>query len=178
LKNPYGVLLEFSNREPLMEAAKAAYASGYRKMDAFTPYPVEGLADAIGFKKDRVPLLTLIGGVSGGILAFAMQWYANSVDYPINIGGRPLLSWPAFIPITFELTVLGASLSAAFGMLALNRLPKLWHPVFNSPKFHRASRDRFFLCILAHDPQYDLDAIRLLSNSAGALSLEEVSSED
>ena len=152
---PYGILGEFEAPEPLIHAAEAAYASGYRQMDAFTPFPVEDLAEALGLRRERVALITLVGGLCGGTLAFTMQWYCNVIDYPINIGGRPDFSWPAFIPVTFELTVLGAALSAAFGMLALNRLPKPWHPVFNSPEFARASRDRFFICIHARDPHYD-----------------------
>src|SRR4051812_18912656 len=119
----YGIMAEFENPEPLLQAAQAAYSAGFRDMDAFTPYPVEDLAETIGFRRERVALLSLLGGIGGGTLAFGMQWYCNVIDYPINIGGRPDFSWPAFIPVTFELTVLGAALSAAFGMLALNRLP-------------------------------------------------------
>ncbi|MEO5968485.1 MAG: DUF3341 domain-containing protein, partial [Bdellovibrionia bacterium] len=119
-------------------------------------------------------LLTLLGGLTGGTLAFAMQWYSNVIDYPINVGGRPHFSWPAFIPVTFELTVLGAALSAAFGMLALNRLPKLWHPAFNSKAFARASRDRFFLCIQATDPLFDSKKIQSLFLHLNPISLEEV----
>ena len=174
----YGIMAEFDEPEPLIQAAHAAYEAGFRSMDAYTPFPVEGLAEAIGFKQERVALLTLLGGLSGGTLAFVMQWYSNVVDYPINVGGRPLFSWQSFIPITFELTVLGAALSAAFGMLVLNGLPKLWHPSFNSSTFSRASRDRFFLCIQAKDPLFDVKKIHSLLLALHPLSLEEVKLEE
>lgn len=178
-KNPnlYGILIEFNGPEPLISAAEKAYQAGFRQMDAFTPYPVEELAEAIGFKRDWIAPITLLGGMSGGTLAFAMQWYANVIDYPISVGGRPNFSWPAFIPVTFELTVLGAALSAALGMLALNRLPKLWHPVFNLPEFSRASRDRFFLCIQAKDPLFKPEKIRELFNNHEFIQLKEVQVE-
>jgi hypothetical protein len=156
----YGTLIAFTEPEPLLKAAREAYALGYRQLDAYTPYPVEELAELIGFKKDRVALVTLVGGLAGGIIAFAMQVYCNVVDYPINVGGRPYYSWPAFIPVTFELTVLGAALSAAAGMLIFNKLPKLWHPLFNSPEFLQASKDRFFLCIMANDAKYNVQNIK------------------
>jgi hypothetical protein len=174
----YGILIEFSEADPLLKAARVASVAGFRHMDAYCPFPVEELAETIGLKKDRVALFTLIGGVSGGILAFFMQWYANVVDYPINVGGRPDFSWPAFIPVTFELTILGAALSTAVGMLALNRLPRFRHPTFNSSAFSRASRDRFFLCIQAKDPQFDPIQIRALFENLHPISIEEVKLED
>lgn len=174
----YGIMAEFDGPERLVEAAGAAYASGFREMDAFTPYPVEELAEAIGFRRERVALITLFGGMAGGTFAFAMQWYCNVIDYPINVGGRPDFSWPAFLPVTFELTVLGAALSAAIGMLALNRLPKPWHPVFILPEFSRASRDRFFLCIQTKDPQFDREKIRSLLEGFSPVSLREVDLAD
>jgi hypothetical protein len=176
--NVYGVLIEFKDPEALISAAKKAYDVGFREMDAFTPYPVEGLSEAIGFEKESVSFFTLIGGITGGLLGFAMQWYSNVIDYPINVGGRPNLSWPSFIPVTFELTVLGAALSAALGMLVLNQLPEPWHPVFNSPQFLRASRDRFFLCIQASDPLFQIDQIQNLYQPSLYLSVQEVTFEE
>ena len=174
----YGVVAEFDNPESLIHAGKSVYREGFRKLDTFTPYPVEGVAQAIGFKRERVAFITLLGGIIGGALAFGMQWYSNVIDYPTNVGGRPDFSWPSFFPVTFELTVLGAALSAAFGMLAFNRLPRLWHPVFNVPGFERASRDRFFLFVNAKDPKFDLGQVRALLQRFQPLSLREVDLEN
>lgn len=159
-KNIYGLMAEFSTGEQILFAAKIAHEHGFRKMDAFAPFPIEGLAEAIGQKKSRVPIIVLIAGIGGGIGGYFMQWYANVMSYPVNIGGRPLNSWPMFVPITFELTILSAALAAIIGMLALNKLPEPHHPVFNAPDFDRASTDKFFLCIEATDPKFDLQATR------------------
>jgi hypothetical protein len=153
----YGLMAEFLRPEQAIAAAKAAYAAGYRQMDAFSPMPVEGLAEAIGFRRNRLPLVVLLGGITGAVTALFMQWFSAVVHYPIIVGGRPFASWPAFIPVTFELTVLFAAFGAVFGMLALNGLPRPHHPVFNSPNFALASRSRFFLCIQANDRHFDLD---------------------
>ena len=153
----HGVMAEFETHEQILEAARMAYAEGYRRMDAYAPFPVEGLAEALGRRGTAVPFITLLGGIIGGVGGYFMQWYAMAIDYPLNIGGRPLHSWPQFIPITFELSVLIASLSAVIGMLALNGLPQPYHPVFNAPDFERASRDRFFLCIESRDPNFDYE---------------------
>jgi Protein of unknown function (DUF3341) len=150
----FGLAAEFNGHEQLLRAAERAYQQGFRKMDAYAPFPVEGLAEALG-KKNRLPLHVLCGGIVGGVGAYYMQWYANVVSYPLNVGGRPLHSWPAFVPITFELTVLSAALTAFFLSLALSGLPKPYHPMFNLPEFERASQDRFFLCIEADDPRFD-----------------------
>ncbi len=150
----YGLVAEFKTDAELMRAAEEAYAKGYRKMDGFAPFPVEGLARAMG-KTNRIPLLVLLAGILGGCSAYFMEWFANVVSYPLNIGGRPLHSWPAFIPITFELTVLGAALTAFVSVFVLSGLPKPYHPMFNLPEFERASQDRFFLCIETDDPQFD-----------------------
>lgn len=159
-ENIYGLIAEFSGGEKILSAAKSAYEHGFRKMDAFTPFPVDGLSENLGQKKSRVPLIVLIAGICGGIGGYFMEWYANVVSYPLNIGGRPLNSWPMFIPITFELTILSAALAAIIGMLALNKLPEPHHPVFDAPDFDRASTDKFFLCIEATDPKFDLQATR------------------
>ena len=150
----YGFMAEFEQPAELLNAARAAHEAGYRKMDAYSPFPVEGAAEAIGFERTRVPLVVLIGGITGAGVAYGMQYYSAVWDYPLNIGGRPLHSWPSFIPITFELTVLFAAVAAVFGMLLMNGLPKPYHPVFNAPAFKLASQTRFFLCLQATDPQF------------------------
>jgi hypothetical protein len=151
----YGLMAEFTTADSVVAAAERAYEAGFRRMDAYSPYPVEGLAEAIGFTRNRLPLIVLIGGLVGGLGAYSMMWFSSVIHYPINVGGRPLHSWPAFIPITFELTVLGAAVSAVLGMLGLNGLPMPHHPVFNVPGFALASRNRFFLCIQSDDPKFD-----------------------
>jgi hypothetical protein len=161
----YGVMAEFETGEALLEAARRAHEAGYRRMDGFSPFPLHGLSEALGFRRTRLPLVTLIGGLLGGGGAYFMLWYASVIRYPINIGGRPLHSWPAFIPITFELTVLGAAFFALFGMFALNGLPMPYHPVFNVPEFVRASRDRFFLLIEARDPKFHIGDTRQFLDS-------------
>jgi len=163
----FGVMGEFASPEQILRAAKQAREAGYKHVSAYTPFPVEGLAQAIGFRWTAVPLLTLIGGIGGGLSGFGLQYWVAAITYPMNIGGRPLNSWPAFIPVTFELTVLGASIFAAVGMLALNKLPQPYHPVFSVERFAHASTDRFFLCIEARDPKFDLaEASRFLQGLA------------
>lgn len=156
----YGIMAEFDTSHQLLEATRRAYDEGYRRMDAYTPIPVEGLAEALGFHRNRLPWIVLLGGIVGGIAGYLMQYSMNAVDYPINVGGRPLHSWPAFIVITFEMTILGAAIAAVLGMLALNGLPTPYHPVFNVPSFALASRDRFFLCIEAVDPRFEPERTR------------------
>jgi hypothetical protein len=151
----YGLLAEFRKPEELLAAVKEARTAGYRKMDAFTPFPVEGLAEALDAEKTSVPLVALAGGLIGGGGAYLLQYYLSAVDFPLNVGGRPLHSAPSFVIITFELTILGAALFAVLGMLALNKLPMPHHPVFNVPRFALASRDRFFLCIEAADRAFE-----------------------
>ncbi len=152
----FGLMAEFRTPTDLVAAAHRAYTAGYRRMDAYTPFPVDGLADAIGAHgRGRLPALVLLGGLAGAVGGYALQYYAAVIAYPLNVGGRPLHSWPAFIPVTFETTVLVAAFTAVLGMLALNGLPMPYHPVFNAPRFALASRDRFFLCIEATDPSFD-----------------------
>jgi hypothetical protein len=160
----YGLLAEFASPSELVAAAAAAHRAGYRRMDAFSPMPIEGLSDALGLRKTRLPWLVLCGGIIGGATAFFFQYWVAVIDYPLNIGGRPLDSWPAFIPVTFEMTTLAAAFAAVFGMLGFNRLPMPYHPVFNVPDFTLASRDRFFFCIEAADDLFDLnDTTKFLS---------------
>jgi hypothetical protein len=151
----YGVMAEFDNPSALVSAARAARAKGYRKLDAYSPFPIEELTDALHLHKNKLPLIVLAGGVIGGLTGFFLQYWIAVIYFPINIAGRPLNSWPSFIIITFELTILFASLSAVLGMMALCGLPMPYHPVFNVPRFSAASRNRFFLCIEAADPLFD-----------------------
>ena len=155
IKPIYGVIAEFDNPTALVNAARAAREKGYRKLDAYTPFPVEELSDALHLHKNRLPRIVLIGGIVGGILGYLLQYYVTVVYFPINVAGRPLHSWPAYIIITFEMTILLAAISAVLGLLALCGLPMPYHPVFNVPRFALASRNRFFLCIEAADPLFD-----------------------
>lgn len=169
----YGLFAEFSQPSQLIDAARTCRAH-YREVEAYSPYAVDGLAEAIGFTRNRVPLIGLLGGVSGGIIAYFMQWYTAVIDYPIDVGGRPLHSWPAFIPATFELTVLGAALAIFFGLLALNGLPQLHHPMFNAREFDLASRNRFFVGVLGSDPAFDADNVRNFLEGLHPLCIIEV----
>lgn len=172
----YGLVAEFGDDKALVEATRSARAAGYRHVDAYAPFSVEGLSEALGFRTDRVPLITLLGGIVGGVGAYFLQWYTAVVDYPINSGGRPLHSWPAFIPATFEMTVLGAALAAFFGMLILNGLPRLVHPIFNAPDFDLASRNRFFLCIESRDSRFELEGTRAFLKQLEPIKVSEVRS--
>ena len=170
----YGVLGEFDSAEQLIDAARTAREAGYERMDAYSPFPVEGLADALGARRTRLPLVVLLGGVAGGVLGYLMQWYCAAVSYPLNIGGRPPLTWQGFVPVTFELTILGAALAAVLGMLALNGLPRPYHPLFNVPEFSLASQNRFFLCIEARDKQFDLGQASGFLHQIGATRVTTV----
>ena len=150
----YGLVAEFLEPEPLIAAARAARRARYRRMDAYSPFPVEGLAEALGMRFNGVPLATLLAGIGGGVTAYGLQLYSAAVDYPINVGGRPLHSWPAFVPITFELTVLAAAFGAVVSMIALNGLPRPHHPIFETPFFTERNSSRFYLCIEARDRKF------------------------
>jgi len=156
----YGLLAEFDDPNALVAATTQAYREGYRRMDAYSPFPIEELHEALGGHHTRLPLIVLIGGMFGGLGGYALQYWTQAIAYPINVGGRPYHSWPAYIPVTFECTILAAALSAMLGMVALNGLPMPYHPVFNVPRFALASRNRFFLCIEARDPKFDVERTR------------------
>lgn len=170
----FGVAASFDNPEDLLVAAEKAREAGYTKMDAYTPFPVHGLADAIGFRDNRVPWIIFIGGVLGAIGGYGLQYYVSVIDYPMNVGGRELNSWPQFIPVTFECTILFAALGAVFGMLALNGFPKPYDPMFNAPGFERASQDRFFLCIESDDPRFDPNDTMKFMQTLNAEQVTEV----
>jgi hypothetical protein len=172
----YGMLAEFDSATSLVEAAHRTYKAGYLKIDAYSPFPIEGLAEVIGFHKNNVPLVVLIGGLIGGLTGYLMQYWISAVSYPVNVGGKPYHSWPAFIVVTFELTILFAGISAVFGMLALNGLPMPYHPVFNVPRFAFATKDRFFLIVFSTDPLYRPDETRRFLESLGPRSIAEVPS--
>src|SRR5579872_219073 len=170
----YGLMSEFDQPDLLVKAARLAHEKGYRKMDGFTPFPVDGLDEALGEHKNWLPLLVLLGGIGGGLGGFGMQYFANVIQYPLIIGGKPYNSWPAFIPITFEMTILAAAGVAVLGMLALNGLPTPYHPVFHVPRFELASRQGFFLCIESRDPQFDLKKTREFLESFKPVGVYEV----
>src|ERR687894_138707 len=170
----YGLMAEFETPTDVVAAARRVHEEGYRRIDAFSPYPIEALSEAIGVHSTKMPLIVLIGGIVGLIAGYLMQYYTHVIDYPLNVGGKPLHSWPAFIPITFETTVLGAALSAVFGMLALNGLPEPYHPVFNTPNFALASRDRFFLLVESTDPKFDREQTRHFLEGLGAREVSDV----
>ena len=153
----YGLMAEFETPGALVAAANAARLAGYRHMDAYSPIPVEEVFEALGLKRTRLPRLVFLGGLLGGLGGYSLEYWISAIAYPMNVGGRAFHSWPQFIPVTFETTVLGSALTCFVAMWALNRLPQPYHPVFNVPEFARASTDRFFLCIEASDPRFNRD---------------------
>ena len=177
----FGVMGEFATPEALLAATKKTREAGYKHIEAYSPFPIEGLSDAVGFRGFRgnlVAFLTLVGGLGGGLTGFGLQYWVAAITYPMNIGGRPLNSWPAFIPVTFELTVLGASIFAVVSMLALNKLPQPYHPVFNVERFAQASTDKFFLCIEARDPKFNLVEASKFLQGLDAEHVNEVKDEE
>lgn len=177
----YGLLAEYDRADPLIEAIKKVRAEGYTKIDGYSPYAVAGIADALGFVKTEMATIMLTGGIVGATSAFLMQWWANAIEYPLNIGGRAspdmwewLKSWPSFIPITFEGGILTCALSGVFGLVAICGLPRPHHPLFNADIFSRCSRDRFFLAVEAADPKFDLEATKALLATLSPLSVTEV----
>jgi len=172
----YGLMAEFETPTDIVNAAKRTHQAGYRKIDAYSPFPIEELAEAIGFHRDGVALITLIGGLLGMFGGYFMQYWIHAINYPTNVGGRPFNSWPAFIVVTFELTILCAGLAAVFGMLALNGLPMPYHPAFNVPRFAFATKDRFFLIIFSSDRKYDPAETRRFLESLGPRTVSEVPS--
>jgi len=174
IKSIYGVMAEFDNPTALVNAARAARDKGYRKLDAYSPFPIGELSDVLDLHKNRLPLIVLAGGIVGGMVGYLMQYYVTVWDFPINIGGRPLHSWPAYIVITFEMTILLAAISAVMGLLALCGLPMFYHPAFNVPRFALASRNRFFLSIEAADPLFDARATPEFLETLGAKEVSEV----
>lgn len=170
----YGLMAEFEGPEDLLEAAKGTYDAGYRKIDAYSPMPIHGLAAAIGFKRTNLPYVVFICGLIGAVAGYTLQYWVHVIDYPINIGGRPLHSGLSFIPVTFELTILFAGISAFLGMLIANGLPMPYHPTFNVANFARASQDRFFLCIEAEDDQFDAEGTRRFLDSLNPREVSQV----
>ena len=170
----YGLLAEFDTPTEIVVAARKAHAEGYRRMDAYSPFPVEGLAESIGFAHNRVALVCLIGGLLGLATAYVLQYWINYIAYPLNIGGRPFHSWPSFIIVTFELTILFGGLSAAIGMIVMNGLPLPYHPIFNVESFSAASRDKFFLCIEAADPKFERESTHAFLSSLDPRAITEV----
>jgi ActD protein len=172
----YGIMAEFDSASDLVAAARKTHEAGYRKIDAYSPFPVEELAEAIGFHSNRVAFVTLIGAITGGLTGYLMQYWMNAVDYPVIVGGKPPHSWPAFIPITFEMTILFGGISAVLGMLALNGLPMPYHPVFSVPRFAMATKDRFFLIVFSTDPKYTPAGTKQFLESLVPRSISEVPS--
>ena len=170
----YGLMAELPSAEALIAAAHKVHEAGYKRVDAYTPYPIEELAHALGHHRSKLPLIVLIGGLCGMAGGYLLQYWVSVIEYPLNIGGRPFHSWPAFIVPTFETTILGAALSAVLGMFALNGLPQPYHPVFNVPRFALASRDRYFLVIEARDPKFDLEQTRSFLLDLNASEVTEV----
>jgi|YelNatPaOPRAMG01_1025707.scaffolds.fasta_scaffold25208_2 hypothetical protein len=173
----YGIVAEFADTDKLIAGTEKAKDAGYTRMDAYTPYPVEGLDDLMGFREPFLPWLAFFGGIFGAVAGFGLQYWTSVIDYPMNVGGKPDNSWQAFLPVTVETTILFAALAVILGMLLFNGFPYPWHPIFNAPDFDRVSTDRFFLCIESRDPLFDLEETRLLLESADALHVSEVYDE-
>ena len=170
----YGLSAEFNDPDTLLVAAKQAHAAGYRRMDAYTPFPVHGMEEAIGFHDVTVPWTVFIAGLTGAATGMGLELYAMWYDYPLNVGGKPMVAWPQYIPVAYELTILFSAFGAVFGMLLFNGLPRLNHPVFNAPRFDLASQDRFFLCVERIDPKFDLEHTESFLRNLGAQTVSIV----
>jgi hypothetical protein len=170
----YGMMAEFDNPNAAVAAARRTYKAGYRRINAYSPYPIEELSEAIGYHRDYVALCVLVCGLMGAVGGFVLQYWTSAIAYPLNVGGRPLLSIPAFVPVTFECTILLASFGAFIGNLLMSGLPQPYHPVFNVPAFSRASQDRFFLCVKADDPKFNAAETRAFLESLGAKEVTNV----
>jgi hypothetical protein len=167
-------MAEFHSPHEVVEAARRVHAAGYTKVDAYSPYPIEELTEALDLHKSHLPKIVLLGGIFGFLAGWGLEYWAAVIEYPMNIGGRPHFSWPAFIVPAYETTILFAAFGAVFGMLALNGLPQPYHPVFNVPGFALASRDRFFICIESRDPKFDREGAKKFFASIGAKAVNEV----
>ncbi len=170
----FGLMAQFKEEEDFIHATRKTRDEGYRKMDAYSPYPIEEIIDILHLHHNKLPLIVLIGGVVGGVGCYLMQYFASVIHYPLNIGGRPLHSWPSFLPPAYEITILCAAIGAVVGMLALNGLPMPYHPVFNVPEFERASNDGFFLCVESHDPKFDLEKTHKFLESLNPVKVSRV----
>jgi hypothetical protein len=169
------LLAKFSTPETLVAATRRATEAGFRELDAYSPFPIEDLSEALRLKSSKLPYAVLVGGITGGVLGFLMQVFAQAIDYPLNIGGRPLISWPAYIPITFELTILLAAFGGVIGLFVVTRFPQPYHPVFNVEDFQKhGSQDGFYLGIEARDPKFDLAGTRKFLEDQGAILVSEI----
>lgn len=164
-KKIYGIMAEFDTATELVDAARQVRDAGYKKTDAFSPFPIHEIDEALGIRRSVLPFMVLGGGVAGLLSGLALQYFIHVIDYPLNVGGRPYFSLPSFIPPAYELTILFAAGTAVFGMLLLNGLPQPYHPVFNVPRFALATREKFFLVIEAKDPQYDYEKTKSFMQS-------------
>jgi len=174
MSGPWGLMAEFASADDLVAAARRVREAGYERAEAYSPFHVEGLAEALGFERNRVPVFTFLGALLGGVGGYFLQWYAAVIDYPVNIGGRPLHSWPMFVPVTFEMAVLGGAFAAVISMFAANGLPRLRHPLFAAPEFDLATRNRFFLCLRADDPAWEAGRARELLEGLHPMRCVEV----
>lgn len=169
----HGMMAEFHDPDDVLAAARKVKAAGYTHLDAYTPFPVHGLDDAIGFKDSKVQWSIFFAGCFGFVLGYGLEYWVHNIEYPMNVGGRPKFSWPSFIPVAYECTILLAGLTAAFAMLAFNGLPRPNHPVFNTPNFEMASQTSFFLCVEGTDPKFDHAEVKRLLESLGAVNVSD-----
>jgi hypothetical protein len=174
----FAYVAEYATSEALIKAANTVYDAGYRQIDAYAPYPVHGLPEAIGFEDDRLKWMMFLGGVTGAFTGFGLQWWVSASAYAHNVGGRPYFSWPAFIPVTFECTVLFAALTGVFGMIGLNKLPQPHHPIFSTPRFDRASQDAFFLSVEARDEKFDPVEVRKILEQTAPENISLINQEE